>query len=95
MAFSKAFDNNEHSSVSLKESETGSLASIVSWISDCFAFAVKADKIKLTVSFSQKRVGVMASMSDWAVRRYSLICSICPFEAKPCKRDRWWRISCR
>jgi hypothetical protein len=73
MAFSKAFDKSEQSSVSLKGRVSGSFASTVSMICDCFALAAKADKIRLTVSFSQKRKGVMASMSDWAVRRYSLI----------------------
>lgn len=53
MAFSMAFDNSEQSSVSLKDSRSGSFTSSVSKIPDCFALAAKADRIRLTVSFSQ------------------------------------------
>ena len=57
MAFSKAFDNSEQSSVSLNGSESGNFASTVNMIPDCFALEAKADKIRLTVSFSQNRKG--------------------------------------
>lgn len=73
MAFSNAFDKREQSSVLLKGYESGRFASIVKWISDCLALLLKDDKIRLTVSFSQKRIGVMVSKSDWAVCRYFLI----------------------
>ena len=89
IAFSKAFDNSEQSSVSLRVSESGNFASTVNIIPDCFALEAKEDKIRFTVSFSQKRMGVMASMSDWTARKYSLILSICLLETSPCKRAIW------
>lgn len=70
---SRAFDNSEQSSVSLKGTESCSFASLSSIIPDFFAFAEKEDRIRFTVSFSQNRSGVIASISDRAVCRYSLI----------------------
>lgn len=59
IAFSKAFAKREQSSVLLKGSKSGGFACTVCRITPCFALVAKANKIRLTVSFSQKRLGVI------------------------------------
>src|SRR5690606_26982477 len=59
MAFSKALDNSEQISVSLNGKISARFISTVNFISACSALAAKEDTMRLTVSLSQRRLGVI------------------------------------